>query len=146
TYSDIASTPSVLTRTISFTVSDGNNESAAATKTVTVTALPVVTTTAGSTNFTQGGAPVAVDVGVTVTDAGSTTLASATVSITGDFQSAEDVLAFTNQNGITGSYNAGTGVLTLSGTATLADYQTALQSITYADTSASPSTATRTVT
>ena len=31
---------------------------------------------------------------------------------------AGDTLNFTNQNGITGSYNAATGVLTLSGTAT----------------------------
>ena len=36
------------------------------------------------------------------------------------------MLGFVNQNGITGSYNAATGVLTLTGTATVAQYQAAL--------------------
>jgi hypothetical protein len=42
-----------------------------------------------------------------------------------------DTLNFTNQLGITGSYNATNGVLTLSGSTTLANYETALESITY---------------
>ena len=62
-----------------------------------------------------------------MTDADNTNLAGATVTITANFASGQDVLAFTNQNGITGSWNAGTGVLTLSGTATVANYQTALR-------------------
>ena len=44
-----------------------------------------------------------------------------------------DTLNFTNQNGITGSYSG--GVLTLSGSATPAQYQTALQSVTFSTTS-----------
>jgi gliding motility-associated-like protein len=92
-------------------------------------ALPVVTTTGGTTNYT--GTAVNVDNGITVSDAGSTTLASGTASITSGFSSGNDALNFTNQNGITGSYNASTGVLTLSGSASLAHYQTALQSITF---------------
>ena len=52
-----------------------------------------------------------------------------------------DTLTFTNQNGISGSY-AG-GVLTLSGTATPAQYQAALQSVTFSTTSTS--TATRSI-
>ena len=40
-----------------------------------------------------------------------------------------DTLNFTAQNGITGSYAS--GVLTLSGTASIANYQTALESVTY---------------
>ena len=38
----------------------------------------------------------------------------------------EDVLGFTNQNGITGSYNSCDRVLTLSGTRGVANYQAAL--------------------
>ena len=67
------------------------------------------------------------------------------MSITAGFASGQDVLGFTNQNGITGSYNAATGVLTLTGTATLANYQTALRSVTYSNSSDNPSTATRTI-
>ena len=47
-----------------------------------------------------------------------------------DFTSG-DQLVFTNQNGITGSYNAGTGVLTLTGHATKALYEAALESVAY---------------
>ncbi|MDB5268891.1 MAG: hypothetical protein JWP58_1931 [Hymenobacter sp.] len=68
---------------------------------------------------------------LTVSDADNTTLAGATVRFTSGFNSIEDNLDFVNQNGITGSYNTGTGVLTLSGTATLAAYQAALRSIKY---------------
>ena len=71
-----------------------------------------------------------IDAGLTVTDADNTNLASATVSITANFVTGEDVLGFTNQNGITGSFNAATGVLTLTGSATVANYQTALRSVT----------------
>ena len=51
---------------------------------------------------------------------------------------AGDTLNFTNQNGITGSYNGSTGVLTLTGSASLANYQTALRSITFSSTSDNP--------
>ena len=55
------------------------------------------------------------------------------------------MLGFVDQNGITGSYNAATGILTLSGTASVGDYQAALRSVTYFNSSASPSSAVRTV-
>ena len=57
-----------------------------------------------------------------------TDVTGATVTIGTGYQSGSDTLHFTNQNGISGSY-AG-GVLTLTGSATPAQYQTALQSVT----------------
>jgi hypothetical protein len=56
-------------------------------------------------------------------------LAGATVRFASGFQSG-DTLAFTNQRGITGTYDSGTGVLTLTGNATVPDYQAALRSVT----------------
>lgn len=57
---------------------------------------PVVATSSGNTAFTQSlpgpSTPVAVDAALTVADADNTTLASATASITGNFQSGQDVL------------------------------------------------------
>ena len=44
-------------------------------------------------------------------DPDNSTLIGGFVSISGGFQSAEDSLQFTNQLGITGSYDAATGVL-----------------------------------
>ena len=49
-------------------------------------------------------------------------------------------LIFVDQTGITGTYNSGTGVLTLTGSASKSDYQAALRSITYASTSDNPTT------
>jgi hypothetical protein len=143
-------------RTISFVVNDGTKSSAAATDTVAVTAPPIVTTSGGSAAFTAGdntaSTPVTIDSGLTVTDASTSTLTSATVSITGNFHSGEDVLGFTNNPGtmgnIAGSYNSGTGVLTLTSagnTATLAQWQAAMRAVTYTDTAVTPNNATRTI-
>src|SRR5207248_3911780 len=57
----------------------------------------------------------------------------------------DDVLGFTNQNGISGSYSAASCLLTLSGSSSVANYQTALRSVTYSNSNAATSTATRTV-
>ncbi|MBA5775663.1 hypothetical protein H2509_00830, partial [Stappia sp. F7233] len=71
-------------------------------------------------------------------DVDSATLAGATVAIT-DHVAGEDVLSFAAQAGISGAFDAGTGVLTLTGTASFADYQAVLRSVAYANTSDNPS-------
>ncbi len=153
----VTSSASTSNRTIAFATNDGTENSVAATDTVAVTVPPVVTTDSGSAAFVAGdnatSTPVAVDSGVTVTDASSSTLDSATVSITGNFHSGQDVLAFTNTSGATfgdvsSAYNATTGVLTLtsSGGATLTQWNAALTATTYTDSAVTPNTATRTVT
>ncbi|WP_051980773.1 DUF4347 domain-containing protein [Burkholderia sp. 9120] len=159
-YDDLAVTPNNATRTISFTVNDGANSSPIATRTVTVTdtdQTPLLTTTGGSTAFVEAdnvtSTPVAIDSGVTISDLDNSTLAHATVSITGNLHSGEDVLAFSNTNAtlfgdISGTYNALTGTMQLSsssGTATLAQWQAALRAVTYTDTAITPNTANRTI-
>ena len=72
-------------------------------------------------------------------------LVGATVQITGNYQSGQDVLSFTNTATITGTWDATTGTLTLAGSDTVADYQAALRAVTYQDTSSTPSGLTRTV-
>jgi hypothetical protein len=106
---------------------------------------PVVTTTAGNLSYTENDPATAIDTGLTVTDGDSANLVGATVAITSGFVAAQDTLAFVNQNGITGNYNSGTGVLTLTGSSSVANYQTALRSVTYQNSSDNP-TASRTVT
>jgi putative cell wall-binding protein len=143
-------------RTISFITNDGTKNSTAATDVVDVLGPPTITTDSGSAAFVAGdnttSTPVAIDSGLTITDGSATTMASATVAITGNFHSGEDVLAYTNDGStmgnIAGSYNSGTGVLTLTSsgaTATLAQWQSALRSTTYTDTAVTPNTATRTI-
>ena len=135
-------------RTVEFKLNDGVSDSNAATKNVAVTGVndaPVLSTTGSALSYTEGDGPVAVDSGLTASDPDSANLQGATVQITGNFSSAEDDLAFTNQSGISGTYDDSTGTLTLTGTSSVANYQAALRSVTYENSSDTPSTATRTV-
>ena len=75
----------------------------------------------------------------------ATNHAAARVHIARNFFPAEDVLTFVNQNGITGTWNAVTGIMSLQGSATSADYQLALRSVTYQNMVNTPSPLTRTV-
>ncbi len=72
-------------------------------------------------------------------------MSSATVQITGNFASGQDILGFADQNGISGSFNAATGVLTLIGSSSVANYKAALDSVTYFNNSDNPSGLDRTI-
>lgn len=114
------------------------------TATLTLVDMPPTLATTGSpATYTEANAPTPVDGNLQINNADTPTLSSAVVSISTNYAGGQDVLAFTNQNGITGSYSA--GVLTLGGIASVADYQAALRSVTYLDTSADPDTAPRTI-
>jgi hypothetical protein len=135
-------------KAVTFTANDGTSDSNAATKNVAVTPVndgPVLTTTSSALGYTENAGPVAIDIGVTVTDSESDQITGATVQVTGNFVSAQDDLGFANTAQITGSYNDTTGTLTLTGTTTLANYQAALRAVTYVNISDNPSTAMRTV-
>ena len=109
---------------------------------VTFEQPPVLAASGGTTAHTEN-VPVVVDSGITVTDATSANMASGTVTVGSGYTAGQDVLAFTNQNGITGSWSAPT--MTLTGSATKANWQTALQSVTYNNTSNAPNTGNRTI-
>ncbi|WP_173202222.1 Ig-like domain-containing protein, partial [Geobacter sp. SVR] len=89
---------------------------------------PVIGNVSGNTWYSKGDPAVAVFSGTpTLTDVDDTHLEQATVSITTN-RNSNDVLSIagTLPDGITAAYDSGTGVLTLTGHATKADYQTAL--------------------
>ena len=96
-------------------------------------------------SYTENQAAMSVSPGLTLTDIDSPTMTHATVAVGAGFAAGQDVLGFANQSGISGVYDAATGVLSLSGSATQAQYQTALRSVTYSNSSDSPSTADRTI-
>jgi subtilisin-like proprotein convertase family protein len=68
-------------------------------------------------------------------------IGGATVGIANNFVAGQDELLFTDQNGIAGQFANGT--LTLTGDASRANYEAALRSIQYRNTSDDPSTAMR---
>ena len=153
-YNNSSATPDVQARTISFSINDGSETSAVATKAVSVGQVndaPVITTPSPvTTTFTEDGAAILINAGLIVTDADNSTMTGAKVAIA-DFHSSEDLLSFVSNNStmgdISGSYNASTGVLTLTSAtaATLAQWQAALSSVKYENTSQAPSGADRTV-
>ena len=85
---------------------------------------PSVTTSGESTPYTENETAVIVDNALTVSDPDDPSLVGATVRVASGFQAGDD-LVFDDTAQITGTYNSGTGVLTLTGTATVADYQAA---------------------
>src|SRR5688572_13503756 len=111
-YSNSSDNPSTASRTVSYTVNDSALNSNTVASTVNVTAANDASTlTTGSTlNYTENGAAAAVNGTITVADPDNTTLSTATVSITGNFATGQDVLSFTNNPAtmvnIAGLYNA----------------------------------------
>jgi hypothetical protein len=109
---------------------------------------PVVTTTSGTTNYSAIGAgsgAVVVDPGVTVSDADNTTLSTGVVTISAGFQPG-DVLSVTSSANITGFYDPTSHSLLLTGiSATLAQWNTVLQSMTFANTSSGAVSGNRTI-
>jgi hypothetical protein len=134
---------------LTITAQDDGSHSITTSVPIAVTSVndaPVLAHASGvSLAYTQNGPAAAIDGTLTLSDADSTTLTGATVTISGNFHPGEDVLGFVNQLGITGSFAPQTGVLTLTGTASLAEYQAALRSVTFSNTSDSPPGAARTI-
>jgi hypothetical protein len=108
-----------------------------ATTTTEPTSAPMLGDGSNTVTWTQGNAPMSIDSGLKITNTAGSTISGATITIASGLL-AGDVLGFVNQNGITGTYDASTGVLTLSGMATNAGYQAALDSITFSSTSSTP--------
>lgn len=94
-----------------------------------------------------GSGPAALAPNATVTDVDDANLSSATITLTNHPDgAAESLTVATAGTSITGTYNATTGVLALSGTDTKAHYQQVIRTLAYDNTSNTPSTPDRDVT
>ena len=157
-YSNSSDAPSTSARTVTFTMNDGGNTGSGgalqATRSATVTVAAVddpavLTLSRSAANYDENDGSYYVDSALTLTDVDSTTLDGARVVITSNLISAEDRLqpaSGTDVSGkITYAYNTSTGILTLSGTATIAEYQAALRAVKYYNISENPTTTARTI-
>jgi len=112
------------------------------------------TTSSASLSGSTGGTSIAQNTPVYIASAAhvtGSTLNGAIVSISNNFVLGQDDLGIdgntsTSTGSITYSYDSSKGILTLTGDADVAAYQTILRKVTYTNTSATPSTASRTVT
>jgi hypothetical protein len=121
-----------LTRTLTWNVVNGSTPSSSPTSTINISnpfPPPTLTASGSISTFTALGSPVALDGGITVTCT-CTTLTSATIDI-GTGLLGGDILDTGTLGTLTQAYDTASGTLTLTGTATLAVYQTAFRSITY---------------
>jgi 6-phosphogluconolactonase (cycloisomerase 2 family) len=91
---------------------------------------PAIKLSANTATAVVSGPAITLDPQLEVLDSGSSNFVSATVAINTGFINT-DVLAVQTVAGITADYDAATGVLTLNGVASLADYQTVLRSLSY---------------
>jgi len=96
-------------------------------------------------DYQENAPPLALDGDLTVTDSDIPALVGARIQITGNYVPGQDILVFADQNGITASFDAAAGLLTLAGAASVADYQEALRTVRYFNGREDPDTAARTV-
>ena len=132
-------------RTVTWQLNDGSalaNQSIPATTTVNIIAVNDPPTLSGTTDasFTENAATaVTLSGAASVSDPDSLTLASATVALTGGtFAGDGDFLAATPTGSISVSYDSATERLILTGTDTLANYRTVLDSVTFTTASDNP--------
>jgi len=140
---DTSSNSGIATSGASDTTENGGTDAFAAV--FTFNAPPVISTTAAPLGYIESSGPIALDSGLTDADSDSVNLTGATIQITANYANGEDLLSFNNVNawGITGNWNAATATLSLSGASSVANYQAALRSVTYQNTSENPSTSSR---
>ena len=92
-------------------------------------------------SYTENAPAVLLTTAISLSDEEGNQITSARISISEGYAGVEDVLGFTPQSGITGSY--ADGILTLSGSASAAAYQAVLRSVTYVNNSDNPSAQSR---
>ncbi|WP_440998252.1 DUF4347 domain-containing protein, partial [Cysteiniphilum litorale] len=145
-YHNTSETPDETTRSVAFVVNDGVDDSNIATSTITINAVndaPVVS--AGNTlAYSENDSATVIDGTISLIDVDSVNLTTATISLS-NYVNGEDVLSFVNTVNISGSFDAITGVLTLTGVDSVANYEAALQAVMYHNTSETPDETTRSV-
>lgn len=105
---------------------------------------PIVSAPSTVASYLENDSPLLLVPALTLTDEDDTELDGATVTMS-SFVASEDVLSVTLSGGITSSFDPTTGKLTLTGAASLAQYQNALRTLNYFNSSDNPSISSRTI-
>jgi hypothetical protein len=131
--------PSPITRVVSFQVNDGTDNSNTLSRNIIIstTGTPPVLANIETEPLRYCLHSGTLKITGTLSVQYTGNLTGAEIRITSGHTSGQDFLRFTNQNGISGSWNSTNGTLTLTGTASVANYQSALRSIRYENTSTS---------
>lgn len=126
--------PKVGARGITYKVKDASLESTDNTVTINVIGVddaPTLGGANGTITYNEGDAATIVASGITVADVDNTTLSSATISISNNV-AGEDELSVSVSSPLSSTpFNSTTGILTISGAGTVAQYQAALKNVKY---------------
>ena len=96
-----------------------------------VNEAPTISGASSTLSFTEGDSASIIDNSLTISDSDDFNIESASVSISSNYQSGSDVLGFSNTSDISGNWKASSGVLSLTGSASLSSYENALESDTF---------------
>ena len=144
TYQNLSSNPKTTIRRFQFVANDEFANSAVAFRYFTVTPVndpPVISNLETTTHdYKAKSPPTQITSLLTLGDADNVYLAHASVQLFPNYVPGEDVLSFLNTNTITGSWDAATGTMTLTGIDTVANYQAALRAVKYQNLSSNPTT------
>lgn len=104
---------------------------------------PPEITAVGDQDFCPGQSSINIVESISITDSDDTTTQAVYIQISSGYQNGEDLLTLMNaathsSNGITNSWDATEGKLTLSGPATYIDFITAIEDVVYSTSSATP--------
>lgn len=116
--------------------------------TITITVLPEPILAGGSTTamrYFKTLPAEAIQPNITIADLKDTDANSAVIKFKSGYVTGQDVLDYTGNAAITQSWDAATGTLTLTGVATLANYQEILSQVFYKNIGAIPTSGTRVV-
>ena len=137
---------------VTFKANDGDVDSNDAVADINITGqndAPVIDLTNAPLSYSEDSGAVVFDSAVTITDAENHQITSATIDADATWVPAQDELSFPDTNtgdGITqGSYDDSTGVLILTGAASTAAYEAAIEDIRYENTSNNPDTTARSI-
>ncbi|QSZ42096.1 hypothetical protein GJV85_08220 [Sulfurimonas aquatica] len=162
TFSNSSDNPNTTDRIITVKVNDGSNDSALATSTISVAGVndaPTLDLDANDDNdtgstvnfqttFTEGAGAISIsDVDSLIADIDDTNIESATIVLTN--AKTDDALSVAAVVGLTtniDTFVSGVITVTLTGSDTLANYQTAIEAITFNNTNANPDTTDRVIT
>lgn len=155
-YRNVAGVPEAATLSVGIVVNDGVSDSNAATGSIEIQTsdqapvLSGIETTPLKFASNHPETPsVAITSTLSIADPDSDRLTGATIQITSGYQNndnGQDTLSFVNQNGITGTFDALTGTLTLTGSSYVGNYREAIRSVMFGTSGADVSTNSRTLT
>ena len=119
TYQNTSDNPTTATRTLTVTINDGATDSNSLTRPISINALNDAPVLAGieeeTLAYTEGETATPISASVTTADVDNANIQSAAVQITDNLDPNQDLLAFTEQNGISGTFTPATGLMNLSG-------------------------------